>query len=878
MTSYNIFRNPDWSLHFQCSKLPFPFGRAKCYKKRDKFADLRCMEEHSFGYWLRLRRKALDLTQDVLADRVGCSVGMIRKIESEERRPSAQIAERLAEIFNISQPERTSFLRFARGNLQFAPAETKTEFPWNTSSKFTRSNLPVTVTSLIGREREIVGVREYLLSADIRLVTLIGPPGIGKTRLSIEVAHESLNDFPDGVFFVPLASVDDPNFLAQTVTQAIAFVEKNDVPAAKQLIEGIGEKRILMVLDNCEHLIESVAPLVSDLLSKCSRLKILCTSRESLRISAEWHYPVAALDHPKESSPVDLNAVLQFPALRLFAERARAVKPDFDLNPSNIEAVAAICTQLDGLPLAIELIAPRIRLMSPESLVSRLNDQFILFADGMRASSVRQKTLHNAIAWSYNLLSREEQKLFARVSVFSGGFTLETAEAMFSRVMTEKPVTDLITSLLDKSLLQHTLDSEARSEPRFTMLVTIQQFALDCLRRDEKESETRDWHLEYYRALAEQGQPHLRSTQQLVWLEHLETELDNIRAALNWAENGGSVQAGLHLIADLSHFWIYRANVKRSRVYVEKLLAKPEAAEDKHAHAKGLLTAGILAYFSGDRVTARSHFEASEALWQQLGEAGKIGLVETRDFLIDVYFQTDNNFNLAQLRRYYEDNLKLSQEGGHPWHIAQATFEIAWVARREGNLEAAQRGYESSIAMFRALGDNLRAAGILAQEWGPMALEVGNYAKARALLEEGLAIYRQARHQLYLDVPLYLLGVIAIREGDYARAKEWYFECLKFEQDSGETRYVAKCFLGFAGIASAEHRTERAVRLLGATEVMIEAGEAWWEDSDQAEYEHLANLLRTQLDEVTFITIWAAGRAMTMEQAFEYALELSRDS
>jgi len=245
------------------------------------------MEEHSFGQWLRLRRKALDFTQDALADRVGCSVGMIRKIESEERRPSAQIAERLAEILGIPQSERTSFLRFARGELRLAPAETKEDFPWHASAAPAHSNLPATVTSLIGRQQEIGEVREYLSKDDLRLVTLIGPPGIGKTRLSLEVARRALPDFPDGVFFIALAPLDDPSLIALTVAQSLNFAETNRQSSTQQLSNGIRDKQMLLVLDNCEHLIEDVAALAFSLLSTCPRLKILTTSRESLRIPGE---------------------------------------------------------------------------------------------------------------------------------------------------------------------------------------------------------------------------------------------------------------------------------------------------------------------------------------------------------------------------------------------------------------------------------------------------------------------------------------------------------------------------------------------------------------------------------------------------------------
>jgi len=426
------------------------------------------LAEVSFGEWLKRQRKAVGLTQEQLAEQVSCSTSALKKIEAEERRPSAQIVERLAEIFNIPPNERTAFLRFARGDWASAPHETGGEIPWRASAISTRSNLPATATSLIGREKEIVDVHDYLLRADIRLVTLIGPPGIGKTRLSIESARTALPNFPADVFFVALAPLDDPALIAVTIAQALGYVGVRNISTNEQLKEGIGDKQMLIVLDNCEHLIEDVASLASGLLSACSHLKILATCRESLRIPGEWLYPVPAFDVPSENSFIDMETASNFPALILFAERARAVRPDFVLNAENIKTVSAICAHLDGLPLVIELIAARMRLMSPQALLERLNDQFILSADGMRTASTRQKTLQNAIGWSYNLLSDEEQKLFARLSVFSGGFTLEAAETIFPRTVSEKSVTDLIALLLDKSLLQR-IPNE-RGEPRYTML------------------------------------------------------------------------------------------------------------------------------------------------------------------------------------------------------------------------------------------------------------------------------------------------------------------------------------------------------------------------------------------------------------------------
>jgi predicted ATPase/DNA-binding XRE family transcriptional regulator len=562
------------------------------------------MEQHSFGYWLKLKRRALDLTREQLAERVGYSAATVRKIEDEERRPSVQIAARLADFFNIPQNERESFWRFARGDWKSAPMETNVDRPWRATTKPSRSNLPATTTSLIGRAKELQEIREYLLKADIRLVTLMGSPGIGKTRLGIEAARSVLPDFPDGVFFVALAPLDDPALIAITVAQALGYVGARNISTNEQLKEGIGEKQMLIVLDNCEHLIEDVASLASNLLAACSRLAILATSRESLRIPGEWVYPVPAFDVPAEHSLMNITTDSGGPALALFAERARAVRPDFVVDSENIRTVVAICLRVDGLPLGIELIAARMRLMSPQALLQRLNDQFILSADGMRASSERQKTLNYAIDWSYRLLSEEEQKVFSYLSVFSGGFTLGAAESMFSEFVTGKPVADLITSLLDKSLLHY--DSTERGEPGYKMLATIREFARMRLQETEEETEMRKRHLVYILDLAEQADKELRGANQLEWLHRLDVMRDNLRAALDWAIATRQTEAALQLARKLDWFWFVRGDHSEGRQWIERVLAMPAAPMYPEARAQALTQLAHHLFLLGHRFGPQS--------------------------------------------------------------------------------------------------------------------------------------------------------------------------------------------------------------------------------------------------------------------------------
>jgi predicted ATPase/DNA-binding XRE family transcriptional regulator len=826
------------------------------------------MEQNSFGYWLRLKRKALDLTREQLAKQVGYSAATLRKIEDEERRPSAEIAQRFAEIFNIPQDQRESFLRFARGDSNTAPTETVEAAPWQASSKAHRSNIPATSTSLIARQQEIDQVRGYLSQDDVRLVTLMGPPGIGKTRLSIETARAVLPEFADGVFFVALALLDDPHLIASAIIRDLGYMESGAAAPADQLKESIGSKQMLIVLDNCEHLIEEITSIASGLLSACPRLKMLATSRESFRISGEWIYPVPAFDFPKESKHIELHNASDFPALTLFVERARAVRPAFILTSDNIQTIAEICAHLDGLPLGIELIAARMRLMSPGALLERLNSQFVLAADGMRAASERQKTLRHAIDWSYRLLSAQEQKLFVHLSVFSGGFTLTDAEAIFGRTVTEKSVAELLALLLDKSLIRRV--ANASSEDRYEMLVTIQEFARERLGQSGDETEIRNWHLAHFSELARQARPHLRSTEQLAWLARLDMEHDNIRAALSWAQASGSVVLGLQLVTDLEMFWIYRAYLHEPCFALENLLVNPADLDHIRVFVRAHTVAGHLQNLLGNRAVSHAHAQSAERLCLQLEPLNKADLADARNVL--TYTDLDAINDPVRARKQFEENLELFQEADDQWNSAHTLYNIGQALRSNGDLTSARQAFEKSLAIFRNCGDNIRVVHQNGELAG-IAFEEEKYAEARKRYEDVLSFYRQAQFNLLMGVPLYMLGILAIREGDLARAYAWFSECLLFNQQRGMKFLLSQCLIGLAGIACTQKRFARAAQLGGAVAMSVETRQFSSDNVDQAEFKRLTTILREELGDAEFEALAAKGRAMTMEQAIAYAME-----
>lgn len=736
-------------------------------------------QEFSFGYWLRLKRKSLDLTREGLADRVGCSAATIRKLEAEERRPSTQIAALLAEIFSIPLNERETFIRFARGDLGAKLGAPVKEVPWRTQTTPTRSNLPAPVTALIGRDKELTDIRAYLINENIRLVTLTGPPGIGKTRLSIQAARISQSDFPDGVFFVGLAPLEDPGLILPTLFETFGYIERED-QSAERLVERIGDKEILVVLDNAEHLLNDIASLASRLLSTCPYLKVLVTSREAMRVPGEWLYPVPTLALPGEGFPLDVENASQYSALTLFAERARAVRPDFALTNANIHSVSSICAQLDGLPLAIELIATRIRLMSPQALLERMTDKFVLSTDGMRAVSARQKTLNNAIGWSHHFIPLEEQKLFSYLSVFSGGFTVEAAEAIFSEVKDDKTIADLVNSLADKSLLQRSFD--ANEDIRYNMLVTIRPFAMDHLIRSGDDLHAQDAHLTYFMRFAEQGDQEMHGPTQAEWMDRLESEHENFRAALDWSISNQKTEAALRLLGALGWLWEVRGHLSEARKWFDKILSLPDIDKFPAVYANLLNHEGRHCWAQKNYRDAHTFLGQGHALALKLGTAGERLLADNVNWIgLLTHFDEQNN-NKARI--LFQQGLEIYRKWDDKRGQALATFHLGIAESGLNHADAALSLYEHSLGLFGELGDLFFIARV-SEFLRYIYYERGEYEKVRMYLDQHLEIDRKLRYWEGIADALYVLGDLHRQQGRPEEAARCEQERLSIRREHG---------------------------------------------------------------------------------------------
>ncbi len=736
-----------------------------------------------FGQWLKQRRQELDLTQDELALRVGCSLVLIQKIESGERRPSKQIAELLAEQLNVPPAERPAFVRFARvqsSRLLSQPA------PWRTAYRqFT--NLPAPPTPLIGREREIETLRKRFADKRVRLLTLTGPPGIGKTRLSIHVALELLDAFENGIFFVNLAPLRDCNLVIPTLAQTIGLKETRQQSLLEQVKEYLADKQLLLLLDNFEQVV-SAAPLVAELMAACPWLKVLATSRVPLHVRAERQFPVPPLTLPRLQHNADDEALAQYSSIALFVDRAQAIQPDFELTPGNAAVVADICARLDGLPLAIELVAARAVQLSLADISAQLNRRLELLTEGPSDLPARHQTLRNAIGWSYELLNRQEQQLFERLSIFSGGFTLAAAEQVcVDQTGPEPPSTGRIhlDALVDQSLLLQAQDELDR--PRFSMLETIREYASERLAQRGEVQTLHHRHASYFLDLAESAEPQLTGPQQARWLEDLDREQNNVRAALTWAIGQAEPEIALRLSGALSRFWQLHGHISEGLTWAHAALSVPapplETAprEVISARAKALLEAGWLARDAANFAQAKSFFEQSAALYEGLDKQG----------------------------------------------LANAVYALEWIEFLLGSAPPGQLLFEKSLALFRELGDK-RALAMLLLNLGRLAVGQGDFARAHACFIESLKIQQERQERYGTALALGDLGELAIYQGDWSQASRYLAESHALLNELGEKQMRAWVLTKLGEVAWREGHLKQAQRLLEQSLQLAQESESKW--------------------------------------------------
>ncbi len=703
---------------------------------------------------------------------------------------------------DLARPERI---------FQLVIPDLPSHFPTLKTLDVISNNLPIQLTSFIGRERQIEEVKSLL--SRTRLVTLMGAGGAGKTRLAIQAAADLIEQFPKGVWLVELAPISDPALVVQVVASTFEVREVAGRSLLDMLVDYLQPKSLLLVLDNCEHLVAASAHLASALLRACPNVKILATSREALGITGEATYRVPSLSRPDPRRLQSLEELTQFESVRLFVERGIHSQPRFALTEANAKAVAHICDRLDGIPLAIELAAARVKVLTADQIAARLDDRFRLLTGGSRTGLPHHQTLRAAMDWSHDLLSEGERTLLRRLSVFAGGFNLEAVEAVCTGDGVDVvSVLDLVANLVDKSLV---VAEGLNGETRYRLLEMIRQYGLERLQASGEVAAARGRHLDWYLGLAERAEPELHGPDQVGWLDRLEMEHDNLRAALEWTktEERGA-ETGLRLAGALHQFWAMRGYLSEGREWLEGVVARSNSTSTV-ARTKAVYGAGVLAFDQGDYGRAQALCEESLSLYRELGD--KLGIALSLNAL---GILARNRGDYGRAISLLDESLTLCRELGHKWAIGETLNILGLTVRRQGDFSRAKALSEESLALFRKIGDKWGLAKSLGQ-LGVVARYQGEYERARALHEESLALRRELGHKLDLPSALISLGMVALAQADWERAKPLFEESLALCRDVGDKLGIAAS-LGNLGIVAAHQGDHERARAL------LEESKALW--------------------------------------------------
>jgi predicted ATPase/transcriptional regulator with XRE-family HTH domain/Tfp pilus assembly protein PilF len=828
---------------------------------------------HSFGYWVMRRRKALDLTQKALAGLVGCSLSTIRKIETDERRPSDQIAALLARHLAIPPEEQAAFLASSRGEhaSDRLPEPQQGAVLQPDQALSLRRPLPTTLTVLIGRTREVSAASALLRRPELRLLTLSGPGGVGKTRLSLQIAQELESSFADGACFVELAPIKEPGLVGATIAAALGVLETAGLPLLEQLKQHLRERQVLLLLDNFEQ-VPAAAPLIAELLAAAPRLKLIVTSRAALRIRGEHEFVVPPLEIPPHLLPFaptpgpKSEALLHYAAVALFVERAQAVRPGLRITPANAAAVAAICSRLDGLPLAIELAAARSKLFAPAELLARLDKPLSLLIGGPRDLPMRQRTLRDALAWSHDLLNLAEQRLFARLAVFAGSADLAAIEAICGEAAPATNLTtfELVEALIDQSLLRQI--EGADGETRFTMLETIREYALEQLEASGEAGALRQQHAVYYLVLAEQAAPELTGPQQMAWFDRLEREYDNLRAAFGWALGTAQIEIAARIGGTLWRFWLVCGRWSEGRQWLERVLASGGGLPAS-IRVQLLIGASGLALYQSDYGRAQALSEAGLMLQRELGDQQG-----SAAFLIQLGTVFSDQGDYARALVCYEECLAIRRFLGDQQGVATVLNNLGNIAQSQRDFSRSQELYEESLALRRALGDSQGIAAS-ASNLGLNAYYQGDHEQAMLLYLQSLELFQKLGDQNGEANVLSNMGQVASMQGAHTQAIAYLTRGIELFRSLNSRMGIAECLEHTAGVVAAQAQSVRAARLLGAAEVLRDTIQVPLSAAEHAVYEQVVDAARGQIDQATFAAAWAAGRALSLEQAIAEALE-----